>query len=349
MDHDGHHGTLHITSTDPFVATYTPDGGAAIPVHGTFPESTPHALHAAIPFDAAHPQPFKLYIHTREKDLFSGTTVWGGATFGVHGRLFTIAEVGGFERLEFDSELVEEVLVAQGRRTFMVGGGLCPSREFDYREFSRRLRLMFTAVNFLPGADLTWSLGGVHVPPGTDVPLVVPTSPLSPEIVEPDGTETIPVRSARVLVTSSGTTLSFVNDPADRGYWLDIEARSETGRRASMTLGPSERRFEVPGLMEASDHCFIEFYDSLRTETPVKVVPLIDPPYPDETIDPRLDVVLKTTPPEERTAALRHLAVVRSIVAAAPKDATAVADAVAQMARAAERMHGLPRGTAGSG
>jgi hypothetical protein len=42
-----------------------------------------HRLHLTIPFAPDNQQPFDLAYHTWEDGVFSGTTQWGGRTFGV--------------------------------------------------------------------------------------------------------------------------------------------------------------------------------------------------------------------------------------------------------------------------
>lgn len=84
MDHDGWKGMLEVTSIEPLSATYTPEGGTAVPVSGTVAPSRSYELDISIQF-ANHAQPFRLLGHTWENDTFSGTTMWADQTFGAHG------------------------------------------------------------------------------------------------------------------------------------------------------------------------------------------------------------------------------------------------------------------------
>lgn len=84
MDHDGWRGRLSITSTAPWAGTYTPDGGAPLPLQDI--ASADYVLSFRIPFAADNVQPFRIYRHTQETGRFSGTTMWAGMTFGVQGR-----------------------------------------------------------------------------------------------------------------------------------------------------------------------------------------------------------------------------------------------------------------------
>jgi hypothetical protein len=85
MDHDGWQGMLNITSTEPFAATYTPEGGAPLPVSGGLVAGRPFELHLTLPLAPDNVQPFRLLGHTRESDVFSGTTARAGQTYGVQG------------------------------------------------------------------------------------------------------------------------------------------------------------------------------------------------------------------------------------------------------------------------
>ncbi|PWU24516.1 MAG: hypothetical protein C5B48_05940 [Candidatus Rokuibacteriota bacterium] len=344
MNHDGHHGTLTIADVEPFSAEYTGSDGSRFPVRGGLTQDRPHVLQILIPFDSAHPQPFHLFVFTHEKGTFAGTTTVGATTLGVHGRRPSPAETGGFESIEVDAETLSEVLIAQGRRLFMVGGGMCESREFDYREFATTERHTHRALNFRPDARLTWHISGIDLPAG-DFELTVPVSPLSPDVDEPDGADTPASATASISGSVSGTTMAFTNNPDDRSYWLDVEVSSDGGRRAAITVRVSARRFDVPGLPEANDHCFSAWLNSLQTETPVEVVPLLDPPYPGEMIDPRLDVVLRAAPAQIRTAIVQRIALISSLVPRNPADAAAVAAAADRLAVATERTFSLPSGT----
>jgi hypothetical protein len=94
MDHDGWHGQLKITGFGtatlfgiflPVIATYQPIGGAPLATSALLWVGAQHHLWMEISFATNNVQPFDLYHHTWEADLFSGTTQWGGMTFGVRG------------------------------------------------------------------------------------------------------------------------------------------------------------------------------------------------------------------------------------------------------------------------
>lgn len=94
MDHDGWRGTLSITDLQrvalPFVdltllkASYTGADGRPHDVSGSLVDGRPHEAVVSIDFDGNR-QPFRLLHHTWEQGVFSGTTEWGGMTFGVIG------------------------------------------------------------------------------------------------------------------------------------------------------------------------------------------------------------------------------------------------------------------------
>ncbi|MEV4317171.1 C1 family peptidase [Actinocrispum sp. NPDC049592] len=86
MNHDGWTGTLRVTSVAPFSASYTHEDGRTLAVTGGLDSAHPHVIRARIGFAADDQRPFQLYAHTWEKDIFSGTTQWGGQNYGVNGR-----------------------------------------------------------------------------------------------------------------------------------------------------------------------------------------------------------------------------------------------------------------------
>ena len=65
--------------------TYTLDGRQPIGVTGVLSHGVEHRCTMSIPFDSSNNQPFTLLHHTWERDVFAGTTTWGGCTFGVQG------------------------------------------------------------------------------------------------------------------------------------------------------------------------------------------------------------------------------------------------------------------------
>lgn len=85
MNHDGWRGTLDVSSAAPFVATYTAADGKTLAVTGGPDPGQPHILRIGIAFDAANPQPFQLFGHTWENNVFSGLTESGGQAYGVQG------------------------------------------------------------------------------------------------------------------------------------------------------------------------------------------------------------------------------------------------------------------------
>ena len=92
MNHDGWRGTLawHQQIPIPFFGvilqgTYTLDGRQPIGVTGVLSHGVEHRCTMSIPFDSSNNQPFTLLHHTWERDVFAGTTTWGGGTFGVQG------------------------------------------------------------------------------------------------------------------------------------------------------------------------------------------------------------------------------------------------------------------------
>ena len=84
MNHDGWHGRLDITSTQPWAGTYTPDGGSAVTLRDLV-GADGYQLAFSIPFSPDNVQPFTLFRHTQEGGRFSGTTQWAGMTFGAQG------------------------------------------------------------------------------------------------------------------------------------------------------------------------------------------------------------------------------------------------------------------------
>jgi hypothetical protein len=86
MNHDGWKGTLRITAITPLAASYVAWDGSTKPVSGGF--SSDHELNLTIDFGGGNGQPFRLFGHTWEAGRFSGTTQWGGSTFGVQGNRF---------------------------------------------------------------------------------------------------------------------------------------------------------------------------------------------------------------------------------------------------------------------
>jgi len=87
MNHDGWQGSLSITSVDPFQATYKATwDGADVPVTGGgLTGGADHYLEFGLEFFAGNAQDFRIYGHTRENDVFSGITLWGGRVYGVQG------------------------------------------------------------------------------------------------------------------------------------------------------------------------------------------------------------------------------------------------------------------------
>jgi Papain family cysteine protease len=86
MNHDGWEGVLTITSVSPFAASYrTGWDGATVSVNGGLTGGADHYLELGIEFFPGNPQDFRLYGHTRENDVFSGITLWGGRVYGVQG------------------------------------------------------------------------------------------------------------------------------------------------------------------------------------------------------------------------------------------------------------------------
>ena len=85
MNHDGWLGVLHIASVEPFRATYRAQDGNVWAVSGEPDAAQPHILRIAIGFPGGSPQPFQLFGHTWENNLFSGLTEWGGGAYGVQG------------------------------------------------------------------------------------------------------------------------------------------------------------------------------------------------------------------------------------------------------------------------
>jgi hypothetical protein len=94
MDHDGWQGDLTVSAFGipifnewvEVTASYAPVGGSALPTAAMLWVPTPHRLTVFITFADGIQQPFDLYHHTWEADIFSGTTQWSGITFGVKGR-----------------------------------------------------------------------------------------------------------------------------------------------------------------------------------------------------------------------------------------------------------------------
>ena len=85
MDHDGWRGTLRVDAAPDgsIRGSYTPNGGTGLPMRGHV-GGHGHELRIEIDFPK-HRQPFTLLVHTRERGVLSGTTVWSGKTFGVNG------------------------------------------------------------------------------------------------------------------------------------------------------------------------------------------------------------------------------------------------------------------------
>ncbi len=97
MDHDGWHGALSISrvydrrlyvggriiSFPAFDATYTAGDGTVYRVAGSLSFGKTWQASFTIPFPG-NSQPFNVNFHTWESNVFSGSTVWNGTTFGVH-------------------------------------------------------------------------------------------------------------------------------------------------------------------------------------------------------------------------------------------------------------------------
>ncbi len=89
MNHDGWRGKLEIHGLTPFTKTGT---SVAVSYHDADEVNRPatgsldadHILRLYVDFDGNR-QPFSLHYHTHEAGVFSGTTEWGGARFGVIG------------------------------------------------------------------------------------------------------------------------------------------------------------------------------------------------------------------------------------------------------------------------
>lgn len=94
MNHDGWRGTLTISGVAPFTANYKRPDGATLSATGVFVSD--HELNLTIDFGGGNKQPFRLLAHTWESTRFSGTTRWGGSTFGVQGaKRSAFAEIAG--------------------------------------------------------------------------------------------------------------------------------------------------------------------------------------------------------------------------------------------------------------
>lgn len=85
MNHDGWQGTLNITSvnavTGMITASYKDALNKTHPVTGKV-ASGARSVNFSIAFDAAGPQAFTGYLHSWDRGVMSGTTTWGGGTFG---------------------------------------------------------------------------------------------------------------------------------------------------------------------------------------------------------------------------------------------------------------------------
>ncbi|MGD9675826.1 MAG: hypothetical protein AB7V19_03980 [Candidatus Bipolaricaulia bacterium] len=101
MNHDGWEGTLAFTAVDlqmatpgyaTLVGTYTPQGGSPLAVVGAMNLTHPQVVSFEIPFEAARPQVFAGRLYGHEKGIMSGTTLWGGTTYG-----FVAARLGDAE------------------------------------------------------------------------------------------------------------------------------------------------------------------------------------------------------------------------------------------------------------
>jgi hypothetical protein len=82
MNHDGWMGTLTVNSVAPLTVSYK-DSNGQYTVHGTVNQ---HEMAIVIAFPGNN-QPFDLLYHTWEKGVISGTTTWGGQTFGAYALL----------------------------------------------------------------------------------------------------------------------------------------------------------------------------------------------------------------------------------------------------------------------
>jgi hypothetical protein len=102
MNHDGWRGVLEFTNLNlPVMAilpypeitgTYTPEGGAPIPVAGHLDPDKPREIWFEIPFGEGEPQPFHGYLFSHETGIMSGTTEWNDMSFG-----FAANRLGGLD------------------------------------------------------------------------------------------------------------------------------------------------------------------------------------------------------------------------------------------------------------
>ena len=101
MNHDGWPGVLEfddvqvplmaIIPSPQIMGTYTPEGGAPVPVSGQLSNSNPREIWFDIHF-VGESQSFHGYLHSHELGILAGTTDWHGTPFG-----FVARRVGSVE------------------------------------------------------------------------------------------------------------------------------------------------------------------------------------------------------------------------------------------------------------